>query len=112
MANTSPAAVLVVDDEEPILRLFCAELEAVGFKCLGTESLLVAQQWVDTQTPDVVVSDICTPAGNGLDLLAHVRRHAPACKVILVTGNSQREFIAQALLLGAFDYLEQPVDME
>ena len=112
MASASAATVLVVDDEEPILRLFCDELSAAGFNCLGTESLLVAQQWVDTQSPDLVVSDICMPDGNGLDLLAHVRKSLPDCKVILVTGNSQREYISQALLLGAFDYLEKPVDLE
>jgi len=111
-APSSPATVLVMDDEEQIMRLFCDELEAAGFHCLGTESLLVARQWVDTHSPEVVVSDICTPDGNGLDLLAHIHRCAPDCKVILVTGNSQREYLAQALLLGAFDYLEKPVDME
>ncbi|NQU76553.1 MAG: HD domain-containing protein, partial [Planctomycetes bacterium] len=48
------------------------------------------------------------PHVSGLDLLAYVKQHAPACKVILVTGVSRCEYLAQAIMLGAYDYLEKP----
>jgi putative nucleotidyltransferase with HDIG domain len=50
------------------------------------------------------------PHLSGLELLAYAKSHMPECKVILISGNSRREFVAQALLLGAYDYVEKPFD--
>jgi response regulator RpfG family c-di-GMP phosphodiesterase len=66
---------------------------------------------LEAQQPDLLVSDICMPGASGLDLLTYAHEHVPRCKVILVTGNSARAGVSQALLLGAFDYLEKPLNL-
>ena len=108
----SPATVLVVDDEQQVCALLCDELSAAGFSCQGTTAPLEALRVLQTQQPDLLISDISMPDANGLEVLAHARRHAPNCKVILITGKSNREYVSQALLLGAYDYIEKPLDPE
>lgn len=57
---------------------------------------------------DLLILDIQMLGLGGLELLAHAREHSPECKVIMVTGHSKREHLSQALLLGAYDYIEKP----
>ena len=47
------------------------------------------------------------PGLSGLELLVHAKRHSPSCKVILITGKSNRDALAQALMLRAYEYLEK-----
>jgi HD-GYP domain-containing protein (c-di-GMP phosphodiesterase class II) len=56
----------------------------------------------------VVIAGVQMPHLGGLELLAYAKKHCPNCKVILIAGNSKREFVSQALLLGASDYVEKP----
>lgn len=111
-ANAGGATVLVVDDDDQMCLLLCEVLSAAGFNCLSTQSSLEAQEWLETRQPELMISDIRMPGTSGLDLLAYARKHAPNCKVILVTGDSERAYVSQALLLGAFDYLEKPLDLK
>jgi len=109
--NAGKATVLVVDDEDLVCRLLCDEFSATGFDCQGTTDPLEAKRLLE-QKPDVMISDIRMPDASGLELLAYARREAPDCRVILITGNSQQAYVSQALLLGAFDYIEKPLDLE
>ncbi|KKL49014.1 hypothetical protein LCGC14_2319760, partial [marine sediment metagenome] len=68
--------------------------------------LLAGQQF------DVLVTDIAMPGLSGLELLVDGKRHSPGCNVILITGRSNREVLAQALMLGAYEYLEKPFSMD
>ena len=82
-----------------------------GFECLSTTSPDRAKELLEHESFDVLVADVKMPELSGLDLLACVRRIDPRCEVLLITGFANRERIAQALLLGAYDYLEKPLDM-
>ena len=101
---------LVVDDEEPIRSLLVHALREEGVASLwaadGAEALSVLR----SQSVEVVVADVSIPHPGGLELLEYVRRHLPGCPVVLITGRHRREYLAQALMLGAFDYVEKPFD--
>jgi response regulator RpfG family c-di-GMP phosphodiesterase len=56
----------------------------------------------------VVIADIRMPQIDGLELLAFVRSRSLECKVIMMTGHFTREYLAKALLLGAYDFVEKP----
>ena len=64
---------------------------------------------LDAFQPDVPVLDYHLPKMNGLDVLAHIRSHAPRNKVIMITRNATVEVAVQAMKSGAFDYLAKPV---
>lgn len=108
MDKADSAAVLIVDDEPEICRLVADVLSDCGCACDTCTNPRQAMALLCERRYSVLVTDILMPKVTGLDLLVHVRRRARDCKVILLTGRSCRETLAQALVLGAFDYLEKP----
>ena len=84
------------------------ELSEHGFVCRVTTTADLAKSLIDSQPPDVLIADIHMPQIGGLELLAYARKQAPQCKVILITGNINRQHISQAMILGAYDYIEKP----
>jgi putative nucleotidyltransferase with HDIG domain len=104
-----PHRVLIVDDQPDICRLMTRALESEGYVCRSTTDPEVARELLGREGFDLLVADITMPGIDGLELLAAAREAKPGCKVILITGHSDRNRLAQALLLGAFDYLEKPV---
>ena len=111
MMTTEPKTVLIVDDEPGICFLVGDELSASGFHCHCTSDPEDARYLLETERYDLVISDISMPRISGLDLLLFVRNRRPDCNVILTTGLSTRDYLAQALILGAYDYFEKPFSM-
>jgi putative nucleotidyltransferase with HDIG domain len=107
MAARSPA-ILIVDDEPLVCALIQEELLEHGYGAQAVSDPHRAKDAISRGHFDLVIADISMPDISGLELLAHARRHAPATKVILVSGASHREHVEQALVLGAFDYVEKP----
>jgi EAL domain-containing protein (putative c-di-GMP-specific phosphodiesterase class I) len=103
------ARVLVVDDNEPLLRVFVRTLEEAGFEVHSAESGLQAAELLARSTFQVVVSDVEMPGMNGLALLRMVREKDLDIPVILVTGQPDVESAAQAVQYGACDYITKPV---
>lgn len=101
-------SILIVDDEPHMGLMIQDELSERGFDCRVAEDAGWAMDSLETLPPDVLITDIQMPGISGLGLLTHARRHAPQCKVVLLTGYSRREYLEQALLLGAHDYIEKP----
>ena len=106
--KSEPAHILIVDDEPQVGLLIRDELSECGFVCRAVEEADLAMSLIDSQPPDVLIADIRMPQTSGLELLAYTKTRAPRCKVILITGDPKRDYIAQALLLGAYDYIEKP----
>jgi two-component system response regulator YesN len=99
--------VLVVDDEVPIresLRMFPwakHEYELAGEAKNGREALAICEQ----VRPEIVLTDIVMPAMDGLQLMEELKRRNPDTQIILLTCHSDFDYVRQALLLGACDYL-------
>jgi putative nucleotidyltransferase with HDIG domain len=100
--------ILIVDDDPVVGELIRQQLSEKGFSCQVTQDPRCAGDIIDTQPPDVMITDIEMPGTSGLELLVHARKRAPQCKVVLATGYSKRQYLVQALLLGAHDYIEKP----
>ena len=100
--------ILIVDDEPQVGSMIREELTERGFVCRVAEDAGRAREIIDTEPPDGLVADIQMPGTSGLDLLVYARKHVPQCKVVLITGYSRRQYLVQALLLGAHDYIEKP----
>jgi len=111
MQDTMPS-VLIVDDEPSICALIREELAEGGFSCFTATEPEQAQGLLGSQHFDLLITDIAMPRISGLDLLAYVNRQAPGCRVILITGVSTRAYVAQAIMLGAYDYIEKPLSMD
>ena len=104
--------VLILDDEPQICSLIHRELTHHGFASWPVSDPERAMELLGAHKFSVVVTDIAMPGISGMEVLAYLKQHMPACKVILITGAGDRHTAAQAIMLGAFDYLEKPFDME
>ncbi len=104
--------VLVADDEERILILLQANLEAFGFEVKTAEDGNQALQLLETDTFDAVITDMNMPGAGGMEIIRHVRREfGPSFPVIVITAYGSVQNAVQAMHAGATDYLEKPFDM-
>ena len=67
---------------------------------------------LEKETPQVLISDIRMPRGNGLDLLQHVKASHPQLPVIIMTAYSDLDSAVSSFQGGAFEYLTKPFDVE
>ena len=108
---STPANVLVVDDEPQICGLIQDALATQGLNCASTCNSAEAQRMMTGGGYNVVITDLAMPQASGLELLAQARGHDPLCKVILITAYASEDSLAGALRLGAYDFLEKPFDL-
>jgi DNA-binding NtrC family response regulator len=103
--------VLLVDDEEDFVRTMA---ERMGMRDLGSDVALDGEQalaMLEDEIPDVMVLDLRMPGIDGMEVLRRVRKLYPTIQVIIMTGHGSDEEEKEARRLGAFDYLEKPVDI-
>jgi diguanylate cyclase (GGDEF)-like protein len=107
------ALVMMVDDEDLVVELIQACLEAAGYKrFVSTSEAAKAIEIMQHERPDVVLLDINMPEVNGFQILERMQadarlQHIPA---IVLTSADDPETKLKALELGASDFLRKPVD--
>jgi DNA-binding response OmpR family regulator len=90
MSMTATARILIVDDDETVLRTFAKALSLEGYDVRVAASPLTGLQEVDDAPPDAILLDLRMPFVNGLGFLYRLRaneahRHIP---VAIITGDS------------------------
>jgi DNA-binding NtrC family response regulator len=103
--------VLLVDDEEDYVRTMAERME---MREVGSDVALNGEQalaMLEGEVPDVMVLDLKMPGMGGLEVLERVKKHYPRVQVIILTGHGSDAEEVQARRLGAFDYLNKPVDI-
>jgi DNA-binding NtrC family response regulator len=104
-------AVLVVDDEQPILETFVAALSPY-FDVFSATSARDADFMLRKKEFKVVISDHLMPGGNGMSFLVRAREEYPRMKRILVTGYMKPEMLIRSVNEAAlFRYLLKPVTL-
>jgi two-component system NtrC family response regulator len=110
------AKILLVDDEENILKQMCSALETEYDVFIASDDNEAITTF-ERQRIAVVTLDLCLNPGNpgdlsGLRLLERMLAQDPSTRVIVVTGNNDQTTALQAVRLGAFDYYSKPVRLE
>ncbi len=105
-------AVWVIDDDHSIRWVFEKALarEQIEFRSFSTAQDALSA--LETDTPQVVVSDIRMPGTSGLELLQQMRGRLPDVPVIIMTAYSDLDSAVSAFQGGAFDYLPKPFDVD
>ena len=101
--------VMLVEDEAPLLRELRDTFpwDEHGCRiCAAVSSLMEAKGAVDSQQPDLIITDIKLPDGNGIDFVADI---APAAAII-ITGFHEIGLVQRAMRAGAMDFLLKPLD--
>jgi DNA-binding NtrC family response regulator len=114
-ADSTPAlakdAILIIDDEAPILEAFVAALEPY-FDVSSATSARDADFILRKKAFKVVVSDHLMPGGNGMSFLVRAREEYPQMQRILVTGYMKPEMLIRSVNEAAlFRYLLKPVTL-
>lgn len=104
---TNNPVFLVVEDDEPIRNFICVSLRAQSYTCIETDSGKTAVSLVASHSPDVIILDLGLPDLDGLDVIRTVRPWTRAAIIVVSARERDREK-AQALDLGADDYLTKP----
>lgn len=103
----SPTALLV-DDEQSVQRLLKSIFEKEGFTVSCASSIHESLQLLSKVQFDLIIADLYLGKGNGIDLLRQIRDLDGNVQVVLMTGKPDVESAAEALRLGACDYLSKP----
>ena len=104
------ARILVVDDEEIVIRSCLRILGDRDYVVEAVQDGLEALRRVEENQYDVIILDIMMPKIDGMEVLQRVKETHPDIDVIMVTGLSQIDTAVRAMKLGAFDYLPKPFD--
>jgi len=113
-AEASPprGKILLVDDEDALLRITARLLTAEGYEVRTAKDGHAASALLAECTFDTVVSDIDMPRIGGIKLLQIIRERDLDVPVILLTGVPDVKTAMQAIAHGAHLYLSKPVDMQ
>ncbi len=106
------ATVLVVDDDAAIRTVVAQALRREGHRVVLAASAAELQAQLATAIPDVLVTDVVLPDGNGLDLVAEVTRRMPTLPVIILSARNTLSTAVRATEVGAYDYLPKPFDLD
>ena len=104
--------VLFVDDEEELVSAVVERLQLRGIEARGATAGVDALRLVERETFDVVVADVKMPGLGGLEVVRHIKALHPGLQVILLSGHGSQTDAKEGRRLGAFDYVEKPIDIE
>ena len=107
--------LLFADDEKSLQELMRQELPRMGHEVTICPDGVTALAALERNTYDCILVDLDMPGHNGIEVIAHAKRHTPDTEAIVLTGKSSLETAVAALRHGTFDYLTKPcklVDLE
>lgn len=105
-------AVLVVDDEESIRKLFQKEFARPERTIHAASSATQARKLCRRNLYDVVLLDIRLPDANGLELFSEFKERLQDVEIILITGHGSIDDAVQAMKHGAYDYVTKPFNLD
>ncbi|HEV2176051.1 MAG TPA: sigma-54 dependent transcriptional regulator [Terriglobia bacterium] len=110
MPNSKGHRILVVEDDAGERQGLAELLTAWGYETETTADGKQALEKIAAFQPVVIISDLRMPGMGGMDLLKQVHATSPRTQLIMLTGQGSIEEAVEATKLGAFNFLEKPVD--
>ncbi|MFO1218352.1 MAG: sigma-54 dependent transcriptional regulator [Burkholderiaceae bacterium] len=113
-ASEAAPLVLVAEDDRRMRDLIGLVLRgsALHFEVIAVESAVAAMDVIEERDVALLITDLCMPGADGLDLLRFVKARQRLCQVLLVTGFATVDSAVAALKDGAFDYVQKPFDTD
>ena len=108
MPAEQPCRILLVDDEEMVLKLVKARLEAQGYRVITATNGRIAAEILQREKPHLVICDVVMPVMDGPTFCRQVRAVGDRTPFLFLTAKGQPEDIVQVLSAGADDYVVKP----
>jgi two-component system response regulator CpxR len=106
-----PKKILLVDDEVEFVQTLSERLQTRKFESKIAYDGEQALSSIDEDVPEVMVLDLKMPGIGGLEVLKEVKEKHPETEIIILTGHGSEKEKEKAFELGAFAYLEKPVNI-
>jgi UDP-3-O-acyl N-acetylglucosamine deacetylase len=104
--------ILIVDDEERVVKSVTGVLEDEGFIVSAAKSGEEALDLFCQEEPLVTLLDIWLPGMDGIEVLKRMKGISPDCQVIMLSGHATISTAMAAVKLGAFDFIEKPLSLD
>ncbi|HEX5400577.1 MAG TPA: sigma-54 dependent transcriptional regulator, partial [Verrucomicrobiae bacterium] len=108
MANAPD--ILLVDDDERLRRAAGKVLAAGGYRMVSASTGAEAMELLGKNSVALVICDLRLPDLDGIALLKRARELVPDVEVVMITGHGSVETAVEAMRLGAYDFIEKPLD--
>lgn len=107
---SSPASLLIIDDDDVVRASIAAYLEDSGFQVLQANNGVQGLKLFEERQPDLLVCDLRMPQIDGLELIRRINEKGCEVPVIVLSGAGVMSDAVEALRLGAADYLIKPLE--
>ena len=104
--------VLVVDDDAAIRTVVGQALRRAGHEVTAVETLARLDRVLAGGSPDVLVTDVILPDGDGIDHIRSVAQRFPALPIIILSAQNTLTTAVRAAEVGAYEYLPKPFDLD
>lgn len=104
--------ILLVDDEEALLKMLKWRLEISGFNVVSALTADDALAYVENQAIDLVLTDIRMPKMDGLSLVRRIKQSLQNVPCLLMSGHGDIDVPEQAKQVGAIGYIHKPIKFE
>ena len=111
-ASLTVGRVLVVDDHAKARESTADILRQAGHTVECCSSASEALRLLDTESFDVIITDLKMPGMSGLDLIAKLEKRPHGAQILMVTAYASVSTAVEAMRHGAFDYIEKPFDVD
>ncbi len=111
MLDNNKSNILIIDDE-PLIKNLIRDVLREKYICTTASSAEKALEILQTQSFNLVLTDINLGGMNGIDLLPQVKDSSPDTVIMMISGERTIESAIKAMRLGAFDYIEKPLDLD
>lgn len=113
MTDCSQCRILIVDDEENVLRACSSTLKMNGIINVVAEiDSRKVPDLLESEKFDVILLDLYMPHVSGMELLQHIMENHPEIQIIVITAAFEIERAVSCIKSGAFDYLVKPVETD
>jgi DNA-binding NtrC family response regulator len=103
-----PISVLVVDDEELLVKSCKQILTNEGYEVVSEVRGRTALEAIRRTRPDIVLTDLMLPDMDGMSLLREAKAAVPDALIIMITGFATVDSSVEAIQAGAYDYIPKP----
>jgi two-component system chemotaxis response regulator CheY len=109
----APIRAVIADDEAFIRQVLEKMLVRLGIEVVGSaENGSQVLQMYEELRPDIVILDIAMPEMDGLETLRALLGRHPEARVLMCTSFSSKQYVVEAVKIGAKGYLNKPFDLE
>ncbi len=108
----TPARILVIDDEAAIRDALRMTLEYQGYSVMTAATGDEGAALVEQEGPDLVFLDIKMPGMDGLEVLQRLAHLADVTPIVVMSGHATISTAVEATRLGAFDFVEKPLESD